>query len=269
MLGMLLYHPFFAISQIDIHGTETITRSELEQTLYGAMDYRKFFLFPGKSFLFVNTDELSSILDQRFPLSTVTVTKQFPHSLHVSLEERLSTIFYDNGDAYHFIGLTGKVVEPLKKVTDAEWWTETKTVTSTNELGEEISEEKEVAKHHRPDVSGLKKDFGDYPLIVDTASEQKGTLEVNTEVLSEDYVTQILEWREVLQSQFDLTISYVDVTSPYHTIFYTNGPEIYMSLPTGESSAQIDRFRTAVKEISDLSATSYIDVRYPGKIYWQ
>jgi len=270
MIGMFVYHPFFRISKIQVNGVETITPQEIEQTIYGAMDYHKWFLFPASSFFFVDASEVESILNQRFPLNTVAITKQFPHTLTVLLQERLSTILYDNGDAYHFIGLTGKVVEPVRKVTDAEWWIDTEIVTSTNERGEEVSEKKEIARHHRPDMNGLQKDVGEFPLIVDTNAIERGTVALNTDVIKEDYISQVLEWYEVLLQQFDLTISYVDVSSPYRTVIFTNaGLQILIALPAGESIAQIDRFRAAYKEISDISVIGYIDVRYPGKIYWQ
>jgi len=198
------------------------------------------------------------------------VKKQFPDTLIIQLEERLSTVLYDNGDAYHFMGLTGKIVEPVRKVTDAEWSIETTIVTSTNELGEEISEKKEIARHHIPDTHMIMKDVGEYPLIVDIAHGFFGTLDVNTEVVQESYVSQIVTWYETLQNEFSITPTFVDISSPYNTIIHTTGgQEIYITLPEGESGAQIERLRTALKEVPSFSNISYIDVRYPGRIYWQ
>jgi len=270
MLGLFIYQPFFHISNVDVEGIESITQQEIEQTVYGAMDYHRWFLFPVKSFVFVNTVEIADILNERFPLNTVTVQKQFPNTLHIQLEERLSTVLYDNGDAYHFMGLTGKIVEPIRKASYAEWRSETAMVTSTNELGEEISEIKEIARYHTPDITALEHDIGVYPLIVDTGHGNTGTLEVNTEVMQESYIAQILDWYNALQNTLDMEPVYVDMSSPYRTILYIkNGPSIYITLPEGESGPQIERLRTALKEIPSLDAISYIDVRYAGKIYWQ
>ncbi len=270
MLGLFIYQPFFHISEVQVEGIERLTQQEIEQTVYGAMDYRKWFIFPAKSFVFVNTLEIANILNDRFPLNTVTVQKQFPNTLYIQLEERLSTVLYDNGEVYHFMGLTGKIVEPVRKVTDAEWRSKTAVVTSTNELGEEISETKEIGKYHTPDITALEHDIGVYPMIVDIGNDHSGTLEVNTEVMQESYVTQILDWYNILQNTLNIIPAYIDVSSPYRSIIHVkDGPAIYITLPEGDSNAQIERLRTALNEIPSLDQISYIDVRYPGKIYWQ
>ena len=270
MLGLFVYQPFFQISHITVSGMERLTQQEIEQTVYGAMAYYRWFLFPAKSFVFLDTQEISDILNERFPLNTITVKKQFPNTLIIDLEERVSTVLYDNGDAYHFMGLTGKIVEPIRKVTDAEWRTETKIVTSTNELGEEISESKIVARYHTPDISAIEHDLGQYPMIVDTDHSSTGTLAVNTEVMKESNVSQILNWYNILSNTLEMPPVYVDASSPYRTVIYLkNNPDIYITLSEGDSQAQIERLHTALKEIPSLEQISYIDVRYAGKIYWQ
>jgi cell division septal protein FtsQ len=267
-IGLFLYHPFFHISKINLTGTQRLSSEEILDAVKGSLSYNKYFVLPAKSYFFVSTGDIENILKERFPLSDVTINKKFPCSLSIVVKERLSTIIYDNGQTFYFMGLTGKIVEPIRKVTDAEWRIDMQTVTSTNELGEEISEEKEIARYHTPDIYGITKDEGSYPIVFQK-TEETNTLEINTDVLQEQYITELVAWYEALGSKQHFVPQYADITLPYEAIFYTAGPDIHITLEAGDSEVQIARFNASLQEIKNLSTISYIDVRFAGRVYWQ
>jgi len=264
---VLMFHPFFHITDITIEGMQRLTQREILETVQGTLSYKKFFVFPARNYFFVGTEEMEEVLKHRYPLNTVQISKQFPNSLHVSLQERLSTIIYDDGNMYYFMGLTGKIVEPIQKVTSAEWNIRTEVVTSTSDMGELITEEKEVERTHIPDVNALTHDIGEYPIVF-SGIPLEDAFDINTEVLPEAYVRDLVEWYEMLQQQSDIQPTYVDMSNVHDTIFFTTGMDIHIDI-TGESAIQIDRLHTALQEISNTDSLSYIDVRYAGRVYWK
>ncbi len=267
LIGVLLYNPFFHITDISIEGTQRLTNAEVLEAVHGSLEYKKFFVLPAKSYFLAGTVDIEGILVDRFPLNTVHITKKFPNTLTVILEERLSTVIYDDGSMYYFMGLTGKIVEPIQKVTDAEWRIETEIVSSTTETGDIISEEREIARYHTPDVQSLIHDVGEYPIVFSHIANGD-TPDINSEVIPEGYVTALVVWYHALQSQSVLKPRYVDITNPRHTVFYTSGMSVHIDL-MGESAPQITRLETALQEIDNISIVSYIDVRYAGRVYWQ
>lgn len=267
MLWTLVYHSFFHVKDIQIEGIERLSTTEVQSSVEGVISHKKFAAFPGESYFFVDTAEIAEILLDKFPLHDVAITKQFPNALTIHLTERLSTIVFDNTHTYYTVGLTGRVVEPIRKVTDAEWLIQTEFVTTTNDIGEEVSEEKEVSRRHIPDVQGVLRDVGNYPIILKVGDTQE-TLDINTEVLPEEHVTALITWYEFLSKKKLLAPRYIDVTSSHDSIIYTAGPSIHISL-VGEYQPQIERLETALQQIDNSSSIGYIDIRFPGKVYWQ
>jgi len=267
-LGVLIYHPFFHFSNIIISGTERLAPNDIADAVKGSMEYKKLMIFPANNYFFVDTDEIQSILNDRFPLNSVTIQKTFPHTLDIHVDERLSTIIFDNGHTYYFMGLTGKIVEPIRNVTPAEWVIETEYVTSTNELGEEIQDVREIARYHTPDTAGLFKDVGVYPLMFRDVPTAIESFDITTEIVPESYIASLIEWYDHLQNKSQFSPQYMDITSPHETVYYTRGLDVYMSI-VGESGEQIERFETALRQIENPSLISYIDVRYVGRAYWK
>lgn len=267
IFGVTMFHSFFQVSEFVISGNDRITTDEISLAVHGTMLHREFFVFPAKSYFLVRADEIGEILSNRFPLNAVSVTKVFPNSLHIHMEERLSTVIYDNGATYYFMGLTGKIVEPIRTVTDAEWNIETVMTTSTNDLGEEIVIEEEISRSHTPDVQSLLSNIGTYPIVVQTDTGTS-TISLHDQILPGEYIDSIMKWYEFIEKQPKVSMQYIDVDSFHNSIIHTNGADIHVSL-VGDTESQMSRFQTAMQEVQSVLHLSYIDIRYPGRVYWK
>ena len=105
------------------------------------------------------------ILKQKYPIQNITIQKIFPDKIKVEVEEKISKIIYNDGRIYTYLDETGKVIEILRYVGEDEWLITKKSVTSTNELGEEIITEKEVARKPKISINKITQEMGDYPII--------------------------------------------------------------------------------------------------------
>lgn len=268
--AILVLHPFFQIHDIRVNGTVRLNEAEVRDAVVGSLAFKRFFLLPGANYFFVQEDEVEDILSQRFPLNSVTVTKEFPSTLDVSVVERISTIVYDDGNMYYLMGTTGKIVEPIQKVPESEWHIETEIVTSTNERGEVIAEEKEISRTHTPDYHTLVQNVGAYPIMynVDSQDRIENESDITTEVVVPEQAEASVTWYEELQRHAGLDPQYLVMNSPYDATYVTAGPDIHLSL-VGEQGMQIERLRTALQHITSLSAVSYIDVRFDQRVYWR
>jgi len=268
-VAVLLLHPFFQVRDVRVNGTIRLQEQDIKDAVHGALAFKRFFLVPGANYFFVQERELEDILIERFPLNSVRVTKEFPSHLNVDMTERISTIVYDNGSMYYLMGTTGKIVEPIQKVPESEWRIKTETVTSTNELGEEVREEKEIARYHIPDYRALVQNIGEYPIIYSVGDGQQAEeLGVTTEVLVPAQAEAVALWYEELGRHAGLEPQYMSMSTPYDVTYYTAGPDINVSL-VGEQGQQIERLRTALQHISSLSTVSYVDVRFDQRVYWR
>ena len=89
---LLLSHSYFRINEVLISGTQRINTADLESAVRGIMDEKKFLLLRRDNFFMVNVEEIKDILLRRFPIKELVLTKTFPNSMSLALEEKISHI---------------------------------------------------------------------------------------------------------------------------------------------------------------------------------
>jgi cell division septal protein FtsQ len=266
-VGLLLYHPFFYIRHVEAYGMQRIDKKELLSTVQGMIRYNSWLIFPKKNFFLFDKEEIEEILLARFPVRTVFVETHFPGTLSIILEERISTLIYDNGNQYVYVGGDGRVIEPLRQVRPDEWLVETQTVTSTDEFGQEISREETIREEHRPAIDGLFSEFGRYPIVYDSRGQKAQPQEA---VLKPETPKKIFAWFHFLERQSDISFRYMTIDSEIGDAIIQTGEgwELRVRL-TDSIDRQVDDLEEALRDSIDRSTVRYIDLRYPGRVYWQ
>lgn len=267
MLGVLFFHPFFHLQNIEVNGLQRIDKAEFNDGLQSILNYKKFFFLPAKSYIMADVDEIKDILKSRFPIASIIVKKTFPNSLSIIVEEEISTIIYDNGREYSYLGLNGEVVEKLRKVGEDEWYIQTEMVSSTNELGEEILEEKEISRTHIPPIKNLITEIGDYPIVYYVNGPEG---EINQAVLQTKTITGLVEWFNIINKQTDIPFAYIVIEDEVGDgeIKTREGWKIKVKI-SENIQTQFDRLQVILKEQIKRPNLSYIDLRYEGRVYWQ
>jgi len=270
LMGMVIFaifHPFFHIKNQNITGLQRINETEFRDAVFGIIDYKKLFILPGKDYFMVNVEELEDIIKDRFPIESIIIKKAFPDTLDIQIEEKISTIIYDNGEKYNYLGLEGKIVEVLRKVGEDEWQEITKTVTSTNELGEDIQETKVIERIHRPALNDIIKELGDYPLVYD---KRGFTREINTGVLQPKTVQGIITWFNLVNKRTDIPFGYIIIDNELGdaVIKTREGWGILVQLQT-DVETQFEELQYLLKNKINRPHLNYIDLRFPGRVYWR
>ncbi len=264
-LGLLLFHPFFLITRdrIIIHGLVHIKQDHLQNTVESAISTRRWYLFPGKSYPFIDAEDIRDILTIRYSLDSITIKKIFPHTLTIDLEEKVSTILYDSRSRYAFVGLSGRVIELLRPPVpeDSVW----RIVSTTHELATSSSAE----SAHEPPTKDLVKAFGDYPIV--SAPGEGISLELGTRVFATGTAEMITNWFRLLKRDMGISIAYMRLESAPHTATFktAEGWEIRVRLDE-HTREQSDLIRTVLRDPAvRRGGLEYIDVRYAGRVYWQ
>ncbi|HYE60063.1 MAG TPA: hypothetical protein VEA18_02680, partial [Candidatus Kapabacteria bacterium] len=80
-IGVGIYHPFFYVKTVKVDGLERVSEEEFKNAVFGIIQYKKWYVFPGQNYFLINVHDIKDILLQRFPLSKIVVQKKFPHEL--------------------------------------------------------------------------------------------------------------------------------------------------------------------------------------------
>lgn len=271
--GIILYHPFFYISNLEISGLQRIPHQELHDTIFATIKYNRWLFFPGKNYFIVNLDEIRDIIKEKYPIENIKVTKTFPEKIEIILEEKISTIIYDDGKNYSYVGADGSIVEILRRVGDDEWQQLNPiiTTTSTTSTDKEGDEEKEnlndSPKIHKPDIKILINDFGDYPIVYDKTDKN---YQAGDPVLSPKSVSGIIDWFNLINKKSDIPFNYLILENEIGdgVIKTKEGWEIMINVDN-HVQEQFYELAHLLKEKIDRQTVNYINLRYLGKVYWQ
>lgn len=256
--ALWLFHPFFSLHEFLITGNERTAIQEITQTTTSILGERILWLIPKKNYLLADTNEIEEILTDRFGFAQSTVKKRFPNTLEISVEEKLSTIVYDNGSLYGIMDSHGIITELLKTVGEDEW---TKIATSSIVAT--------TTKQHYPDVSSIQKEFGALPIVYD---KRHVTLEEGAQVLKPEEVSRLIEWYEGLKNStrhLEITLFIIDSTGREVIVETGEGWQVQFVL-ADDPDILIERLFIALTNGQlDSTRLSSIDLRFGERIYWR
>jgi cell division septal protein FtsQ len=268
MIKTLFFHEFFYIKIIQIEGLERIQESEIKESVKAINNYKKLFIFPANNYFLVDVKEISSILKSKYPIQSIFIEKTFPNLITIRIEEKISTVIYDNGKKFSYVDLGGRVVDILRQVSEDEWDIETEIVTTTNDFGDTIDEEREISRTHILQSSEIIQEMGNYPIIYDKRGLE---IEMNNKVIQVDTIKSIINWYNFINNYTDMSLRYVTIENELGnaTIHTNKNWLLYVSLGRPVET-QFEQLQTLLeKEIVEESKISYIDLRYKNRAYWK
>lgn len=265
--AILIYHPFFHIRNVRVQGVSRLSEQEVHDAVFGVMSYRRWFLFPANSYPFVNQQEITGVLFNRFSLNDAVVTKEFPNTIAIVLNEKISTVLYDNGVAYAYVDRHGAVVEPLRKLGPDEWEPIFTVATSTDADGKETTSRVESGRAHTPNSERLHTEFGDMPIIFDTRPAKEGS----DATISPETTAGIIDWYHFFEKEMGIPIAYAHIENDAESGFLqTRGGWRAIVAFDQAGAAQFEKIKTLLAQADiQLTTLEYIDIRFPERVYWK
>lgn len=260
---MLLYHQFFRISKITVDGLIRIDEQVFVEGVRATMYGNKFGIIPRNNYFFLNTEEMKTILAERFILEQVSILTSFPQSIHVVIQEKISTLIYDNGETYSYMGIDGRIVEAIRNVGEDEWSERYETSTSTLPDGSVTTTRTLVERWHTPPYSRLVIEMGEYPIIYDKKPEVGDSPQYTPSEIS-----LLLGVQDILAKNYNLDIAYIQTPDNQTATFITKqGTVIHIML-----DRPLIAYEQTLQQIAynvRLQDTTEIDLRFGNRVYVQ
>ncbi|MBU0545999.1 hypothetical protein KKA13_01965, partial [Patescibacteria group bacterium] len=171
----VLYTPFFRINKVTYLGLSLIKRSEIDEFVQNEILNTKWKI-PFNNYFLVNAKDAQQKLMSEFSLNSVEIKKIFPVEMRIDLEEKISTIIYDNGNKYYLLDTKGDVIKylaatelPEKNLSNSSSDNIVATPTSTPVSDDNTSSTLllDDKKTHIPEYRKLRKDYGQFPILYD------------------------------------------------------------------------------------------------------
>jgi cell division septal protein FtsQ len=257
-VGLLVFHPFFQTSNLRITGLQRIDEMQFRQSVDGLLSGRKYLVFPARNYFLLSTEKIENILIEKYSLEQIAVHKRFPPALTIAVEEKVSTIVYDDGVHYSLIGEDGRHIETIQAVGVDEWriMPLTGTASSTDQQ----------LRVHIPQTILLKNVVGDYPVLYGLAAAQDSKPSIDPQLAS-----LVLAWFRALRQTHTPT-HYFELNSQNNllTIHTQLGWGIRLNPDNSDPSRQLPALMRVLDDAGQVGGpTSYVDLRYPDRVFWK
>lgn len=259
--GILLYHPFFHVQEVSSSGLTRIQEAELDTAIHSILAGNKFLVVPRKNYFFLGISDLESILKDRFVLEDISIIQNFPNKLDIAVQEKISTIIYDDGEMYSYMGIDGKKVEEIRVVGESEWFEEKRIVSTTLADGTVSTTEEIVGRWHIPPVEKLQIEMGKYPIIYDKSPEVGEEYQYSIEEIE-----TMLAFYHMLEEEYSLDATYIETRDDRSASYKTpKGGVITIDL-----TESIDTYKQRIDDLVynvDIKEVWELDLRFGDRVY--
>jgi hypothetical protein len=262
--ALMLYLPFFRINTITINGLRLINHDEIQN--YINDKYIKSGYWPKNNYFLVNPKKISADIASKYAVNKVEIKKIFSHEIQINIEEKITSIIYDNGQNYYLLDGEGTVVKVLtgeRGITATS--TELSTVISTTTTS--TTTLTTSADTHKPNYLKFTSEYYGLPMFYD--ARRLNVHENQTNVLPANLIKSIIDWKQALKNDGVGEVHYFTSNNPTAGLTaILSRPWSVMVQPTNDMAAQLQNLKTILTN-SNIKPTEYIDLRFEERVFWK
>lgn len=271
-IGLLLTHPTFALRVVNVDSVSRIDRSSVIEAVQGTLNHRLFFILPGNNFFTANLEDVSDVLKARFPVAQVVITKKFPGSLNIQIIEKQAVLVFDNGKSYQALDADGGLVTLLGKITSVN--TLAPLVSTSTLSGTTSTSAYQTVlvtahdKYHIPNRNDFSKEWHTLPILLNDRLIATST----SENVPSSIIEAVLAWNTFFQQILIITPAYFRIlTDDWSQAEIKTKDGFYINVNLIDNrDAQYASLSTLFKQHGgERKNWQYVELRYPGKVYWK
>jgi len=266
-IGMMLFLPYFQITKVEFRGLNIIKLNEIDNFVHTNFLYSSKRWWPRNNYFILNKNKIVESIKNNFSVDSVVVEKIFSNSLKVTVQEKTSSVVYDNGHNYILLDDKGNFIRVLRKVAENGYTTTSvptnpsSTTAAATAAAQTVSTTvSSTIRIHKPIFAEIKKEIGNFPLIYD---ERVGRKDKNT--LEEEVIQAVLTWQKLLQQTEVGELQYFELNNLAAglKIKTSKSFDILVNIHGNHENA-LSNLETVLKENHPVE---YIDLRYGEKVY--
>ncbi|MCX6782180.1 MAG: FtsQ-type POTRA domain-containing protein [Candidatus Magasanikbacteria bacterium] len=269
-LILMIYLPYFRINKINFEGLKIIDRSEIEN--YINRSYLQGGIIPHNNYFLISTKDITRDIQSKYAVDSVTVKKYFPGLINIQIEEKITTIIYDNGSSYSLLDKDGTVIKILEQYRETTFATTTASTTISENVSTSSYMTDEIASStrtetHKPDFQKLSGNYPGTPILLDDRNKQ--VFEKKVIIFAPNFINSIIDWQKALRSEGIGDMRYFQTDNPSAGVkAYLNKNWYLLIQPTNPMSNQIVNLKTIISN-RDISPVEYIDLRFGERVFWK
>ncbi len=277
--GLLIFLPYFRVTKVVFYGLQILKKDEVDSYLRDTILSNRLPLVPSDNYFLLSSSAIQDDIQKKFAVSSIVVTKVFPNELHIEMQEKISSLIYENGGQYFLLDQNGTIIKFLGEETAAGFSTSTANdpLVHNAPLGEVPVETPTTTPSAVPDLIvatpprqppnylKIRNLFGNLPLLMD-ASFVSSTDNEST-IVSPRAIKAALDFEEMLEKRDITTVKYFKLQpASGGLVVYTSQPWVIYFQPNDDLEAQFSNLKMVLES---NRPTQYIDLRYGERVYWK
>ena len=247
-VSLIIWLPYFKINNITVQSQKIIKSEEVILLVSDFIEPK--YYWPKNNYFLVNQKKIADLLMGKFVLQGVDVQKTFPNTINITLQEKISSIIYDDGHDYYLLDQSGSILRQIAGAGESVAVSTSTSPTSTPE--------------HSPDLVFLKKEYGSYPIIYDLRKNEE--LDQTSILFPNNFIKGVIEFYNSFKQAKLGTIKYGVLDESGKLTILIDKPWIIYMQPTHDIREQIENLSIITKQ---SKPTEYIDVRFGERVYWK
>lgn len=255
--GLMIFHPAFGIQVVSVTGLQRTNYAEVQKTAELLMASPRWGFLPRRNYFLLNSSELSQVIKDRFLLEKVVIERIFPHALNITVTERKPFLVVAEKGQVSVVDQNGEIVEKIGRLPAVEMVNETLPLVLQSDL-----------PSVRAIVGGSSADVRNLPILLFDSDLSVST---STPSARADILSGVLAWNLFLRDQGLLVSGYSLRSAGSGEVVLEGKPKLLVNF-IQERDKQFLGLTTFLKEKKSVLATStvgYLDLRYPGKVFWK
>ncbi len=266
---LMIYLPYFRINKINFEGLKIIELSEISE--YISDKYLTGGVIPHNNYFFISEGKVEEDINSKYAIDSVTVKKVFPGLIYIKIEEKITTIIYDNEASYSLLDKDGTVIKIIEQYSQIPVETlttmQTSSASTTIVQNDTTSTAPTIIVYHKPDYGKLSRNYADVPILLDTRRQQID--EKQTNVLTSNIISSIIDWQKTLHDEGIGDIHYFETGNPPAGLtVHLDKNWLLLIQPENSIDGQINNLKTILSN-RDINPVEYIDLRFGERIFWK
>lgn len=279
-IGLMLYLPFFQINTVAINGLRVINQSEIDNYIHDK--YIAHGWWPKNNYFLMNSKKIAADITGKYAVNKVEIKKIFSHEIEINIEEKITSIIYDNGQDYYLLDSEGTVVKtieidreplsnnPIFNETGSAFSSTTSPDTATSTASLQItvtSTQNSTTDAHKPAYIKFSGEYYGMPIFYD--ARHLNVHDKQVRVLSGELIQSIIGWKQALKDNGVGDVNYFTSNNPTAGITAVlSRPWSIMIQPTNDMQEQIQNLKTILAN-PEVKPTEYIDLRFKERVFWK
>jgi len=259
--GLMVFHPAFGIQVVTINGLNRTAYADVQRTAELLMANPRLGFLPRRNYFLVNTNELSQVIKDRFSLAKVEIQRVFPRALIVNVTEREPFLVVAEAGQVSVVDQNAEIVEKIGRLPEQNSLSDQTSSTAPLILTNDLNSVRAI-------VNGSGDDIKNLPILLFDGGAQVST---STPDAKTDLLNGVLAWNLFLRDQGLMVAGYTLENNSSGEVVLVGKPKLLVNFVQNRDK-QFLGLSTFLKEkkISAVTSTNgYLDLRYPGKVFWK